>query len=574
MAAAPDSNPVKLGISYLLQLAALATLYVGAARLGLRLDAVSGFATLVWAPSGISLAALLIVGSRLWPGVLIGAVVANVLTGAPLPVALGIGAGNTIEALAAAYALRSLPGFRRSLDRVPDVLALIVLAALVSTTLSATIGVTSLRLGGMVSPSRIGDTWRAWWLGDLIGDLVVAPVLLVWSQGRRPPLRPGRVGEAVALGACILAASAFVFGNAPTSTSPFGGSYMLFPLLIWAALRFGQRGAVTATFVISLVAVWGTVLGHGPFIRPVLNESLLALQVFMGVTAATFLVLGASASERQRAVGALELAIGEQKLLHDTASKANHAKSQFLAVMSHELRTPLTAIGGYTDLLTIGLDGPLTDKQRSYVSRIRRNGEHLLMLIDEVLNFAKIEAGQLALNIQGVLVEDACVGVEALIEAELSSKRVTFKRLPFDRRLQVRADPGRLRQILLNLLTNAIKFTGSGGTITLGAGADQANGSGAQGSGFMVEIWVRDTGIGIPKDQLTRVLEPFVQVESGNTRRYPGVGLGLSIARDLARAMDGDLRLESSLDEGTTATLVLPSGNPATGRPRAEPPGR
>jgi signal transduction histidine kinase len=562
MAIAPVPS-AKHRFPYALELIALAALYVATARFGLRLNAVSGFATLVWPPSGIALAALLLFGNRLWPGVLAGAIIANLLTGAPAPVALGIGIGNTLEAVAGAYALGLLPGFRRSLDRVPDVVALILFAAVASTMISATIGVTSLMFGGIVGPPRMGETWRAWWLGDLIGDLIVAPVLLVWSQ--RPLVRSDvrRVVEASVLAASIVTVSAVVFGRPASSVWAFGELYLLFPLLIWGALRFGQRGAVATVFAISFLAVWGTVLGYGPFARPMLYERLLALQIFMGVTAATFLVLGASAMERQRAIDTLELAFGEQKELFDVAVKANRAKSQFLAVMSHELRTPLTAIAGYADLLMIGVHGSLTEKQQDYMARIQRNEEHLLGLIEEVLDFAKIEAGQVALDIHGVRVHDALAAVEVLVEPELAKKSVIFTRQALDPSLGVRADPSRLRQILLNLVTNAIKFTNTNGVITIGADrvAASRSGNALQSSGSTVEIWVRDTGIGIPAEQLERVLEPFVQVESGPTRRYSGTGLGLAIARDLARAMQGDLRLQSVLGHGTTATLVLPAAS-------------
>ncbi len=166
------------------RMAALAIVYVVVARAGLMLDAVSGFATLVWPASGIALAALVRFGTRLWPGVVLGAFTANVLTGAPIPVALGISVGNTLEAIAGVYALAQVPGFRGAFDRLREVLALIALAAVASTMLSATVGVTSLWLGGLASSAAFGETWRAWWVGDLIGDLVVAPVLLVWATPR------------------------------------------------------------------------------------------------------------------------------------------------------------------------------------------------------------------------------------------------------------------------------------------------------------------------------------------------------------------------------------------------------
>lgn len=296
-------------IRYAFAIAVLASVYVAAARAGLMMDAVGGFATLVWPPSGLGLAALLIFGKRLWPGILIGAFAANLLTGAPVLAALGIAAGNTLEAVLAVYALRRIPEFEIALERVVDVIGLIVLAAGLSTMVAATIGVTSLYLGGIVSLAKYGETWRAWWLGDLIGDLLVAPLILVWATGPRLLVTRRRLLEASALGMSVIAASLLIFAGAPgRGTGIFAQAYMFFPLLIWAALRFGQRGAVSTAFIVSAIAVAGTAMGHGPFVGPVLHESLYALQTFVGVAAATLLVTGASISERRRAEEEMRLA--------------------------------------------------------------------------------------------------------------------------------------------------------------------------------------------------------------------------------------------------------------------------
>jgi PAS domain S-box-containing protein len=291
----------------------LAALYVTTARLGLMLDAVSGFATLVWPPTGISLAALLLFGYRLWPGVALGAFVANAWAGAPWPVAIGITAGNTAEAVLATYALRRVPGFRPSLDRVGDVLGLLVLAALLSPLVSATVGVASLALGGVVSFERFLPTWRAWWLGDVIGDLVVAPLLLVWlTKAETPTRRPSWPGEVLGLAALTATTSLLVFGGlSGGAASALGQPYVFFPVVALAALRFGLRGATATIFVISVVAIAATALGHGPFVRPALSDSLFALQAFMAVTAAMFLLVAAAVSERARAVRELEEAHGE-----------------------------------------------------------------------------------------------------------------------------------------------------------------------------------------------------------------------------------------------------------------------
>ena len=520
----------------------LAVVYVAAARFGLTLDAVAGFATLVWPPTGIALAALLFLGYRVWPGVFIGAFVANVLAGASPLVALGIGIGNTLEAVIGAYALRRIPGFRPSLERLVDVIALIVLAAILSTMVSATIGVSSLYLGGRVTPDQLGATWRAWWVGDLIANLIVAPAILVAATRtiRRPARH--RVLEATMLTVTVIVVNYFIFRNIATShTGAFSWAYVVFPTLIWAAVRFGQVGAVSMTFLTTVMAIWGTVSGFGPFSHPVLHESLFALQAFMGVIAATFLVLGACIAEHHRAQTKLRHA-------HETVAEANRTKSDFLAVMSHELRTPLNAISGYVELMSLEMTDPITPTQREYLSRIRSNQRQLLSMIEDVLSFTKIEAGHMTVSLQPVLLRDLLDGLEALVEPELRRKQITFQCEPCDPSLAVRADPDRLRQILVNLVGNAVKFTPAGGHIQISAARWQS----------WAQIRVSDTGIGIPVDQLERVFEPFFQVERGSTRTYPGVGLGLAIARDFARTMGGELRLESHPGKGTTASLELP----------------
>jgi signal transduction histidine kinase len=530
-----------LSPSYIGQVAAIAVLYVLAARAGLGLDAVSGFAALVWPPTGIALAAVLLGGRRLWPGIFIGALVANILTGAPTLAAAGIATGNTLEAVVGAYALKRVTGFRPALDGLRAVFALIALAAMLSTMISATIGVASLRFAGLVSADKLGETWRTWWVGDAIGALLVAPAILVWASGPRWRLSPSRLVEAAVLALGVIVASFIIFVAPITPDGgPVGKAYVFFPLLMWAAIRFGQRGAVTATVVVSAIAVAGTVLWQDPSTRPTLHESLLAVQTFMGITAATFLVLGASISERERSREQLREA-------RDVATAANSTKAEFMAVMSHELRTPLNAIAGYAELLLLGVPGPLTPKQNDAVVRIRSNEEHLLALIEDVLSFAKIEAGRIPVTPQTVAICQELDSLEPLLRPDLVRHELTYIWTGCDPKLMVTADPVKLRQILLNVLGNAVKFTPPRGRIELTA----------LRSGDRVSIRVSDTGIGIEPDKLDRVFEPFFQVQTGPTREYAGVGLGLSISRDFARAMGGEIEVRSAPGEGCVVTIEL-----------------
>jgi PAS domain S-box-containing protein len=230
------------------------------------------------------------------------------------------------------------------------------------------------------------------------------------------------------------------------------------------------------------------------------------------------------------------------------SDEANRAKSEFLAAMSHELRTPLNAIGGYTDLLTMGVRGSVTKEQLDDLQRIKRSQQHLLGIINDILNFSRMEAGQITYEYSTVSLSSAIESVGHMIEPQAAAKNVklTVQSSPPD--VVAWADKSKVEQILLNLLSNAVKFT-SEGAVTLDCALHDEQG---------VEITVTDTGVGIPSDQLERIFEPFVQVGPSNTLRHQGTGLGLAISRDLARAMGGDISVSSEIGKGSQFRLTLP----------------
>jgi PAS domain S-box-containing protein len=277
----------------------LCVCYVATAKFGLSLDAVHSVATPVWPPTGIALVALVLGGCHLWPGIACGAFLVNLWAGAPVPVAGGIAIGNTLEALVGTLLLQRLAGFSPALDRLRDVLGLVVLAAVLSTLVSATIGVTSGRLGGMIPAATFGKAWRTWWLGDAMGDLVVAPLLFVWSGRERLSQPRLWVVEAVVVCVAVGSLSLLVFGD--VASNLIDSPYILFPALIWAAVRLGPQGAITTMGLVSAIAVWETIRGFGPFAGQPLNESLLALQAFLSIVAVTTLVLAAVVAERRQA---------------------------------------------------------------------------------------------------------------------------------------------------------------------------------------------------------------------------------------------------------------------------------
>jgi PAS domain S-box-containing protein len=232
------------------------------------------------------------------------------------------------------------------------------------------------------------------------------------------------------------------------------------------------------------------------------------------------------------------------------ANQANEAKSQFLSTMSHELRTPLNAIGGYVQLMEMEVQGPITDAQRQSLDRIARSHRHLLRLVNDVLDLSRIEAGRMDYRIEELDLPSVVSSVVPMVEPQAAQAGLTLDSA-IDAALRARADREKTQQILINLLTNAVKFTPQGGRVAVRTRRDDSE--------RKVLVDVSDTGIGIPAEQLASVFEPFVQVQADQTRRSQGTGLGLAISRDLARGMGGDLTATSERGAGSIFTLHLPA---------------
>lgn len=315
----PIYSKIKAAAIYLLKITILAVAYHLAARLGLEMAFLQMNTSPVWPPAGIALAALLIFGYKLWPGICLGVLLGFFLHGAQLNITLGMAFGNTLEALAGVYFLKQFIGFRNPLDRIKDVVGLAFFSVLI-TIIGATIGTMTLRLAGAMEWHEFGTIWLTWWIGDLLGVLAVAPLLLVWISIASLRFRKSEYIEGAGLFVWIVLVTWYVFSSLP----PVGAFhqalvYTIFPFTIWAALRFGQRGATIAILLVSGIAILGTVHGVGPFSLGTKNESLILLQIFLAVVSLTSLILAAAATERNKATEDLHQRVNDLAILNDSS---------------------------------------------------------------------------------------------------------------------------------------------------------------------------------------------------------------------------------------------------------------
>jgi len=288
------------GLAMLLLLAAV---YFAAAKIGLALAFVHASATAVWLPTGIALAANLVWGYRVWPGILLGtAFLADLTTVGTIAMSLGIAIGNTLEGFVGAYLVNRFARGRHAFDRPQDVLRFAVLAGMVSTAVSATIGVTSLVLGGVTRSTYYAPIWLTWWIGNAGGAIVVTPLLVLWIGRPQVRVGPRRLVEALLMLGCLVAIAQVVFGGwLGASVRNSSIDFLCIPILVLMAYRFGQRETATGAFVLSALATWGTLRGFGPFADATPNEALLLLQGFMVVTTVMAMVLAAAVAENRRA---------------------------------------------------------------------------------------------------------------------------------------------------------------------------------------------------------------------------------------------------------------------------------
>jgi signal transduction histidine kinase len=533
----------------------LAALYYVSARLGLELAYVSPYVSAVWPPTGLSIAALLLLGAAVWPGVALGAFSVNLLMGGSLIIGASLAAGNTLEALVAVYLVNRFAGGRAAFERAPNVFRFVFLAALTSTTISASIGVTTLVVARAAAWSDFGSLWLTWWLGDATGALMVAPLLIVWAVPEGKAWHRGKIAECGALFVTLALTSLLVFsGLFSWSLSHSAIQFVVAPPLIWAAYRFGPRVATTAVFLLSGFAIWGTLHGFGPFVDGSPNASLLQMQAFLGVEAVTTLVLAAAVLDRERAeesVRATEerlrrseaLAREYQEQRANEAERARDELREFVGMVVHDLRNPLTVVQGNTQLAQRQVAAADTNAGQRTLERTDRALQSMRRLVDDLLDAVRIGSGRFVTVPQpGDLVEVVLQAVEEQRAVDDAHRFVVD--LPEE--LPGSWDIDRLRQVIANLLSNARKYSPSGTEVRVRL----------QSTNGRVVMTVTDQGVGIAPEQIDQLFQPFARLDQ--KRAATGTGLGLYITKGIVEAHGGRIWVESTVGQGSTFFIEVP----------------
>lgn len=549
-------SPIQLSIV----LCSLATVYILAGKFGLQLAIFHPSATPVWPPTGISLAAFLLLGYWVWPAIFLGAFAVNVTTAGSMVSSLAIATGNTLEGLIGALLVNSLANGRKCFTQQGDTIKFLLLAAVFSTAVSATFGVTSLALGGYADWQRYDEIWITWWLGDVVGALIVTPAIVLWVSDRALNWNRSQLLEMGVSLPLLCLVTWTIFQSSQAMTGPtYLLAFFTLTILIWVAVRLGPRETITAVLLCAGIAIWGTLQGSGPFADGAQHERLLLLQAFIAVIAVTALVLAVGVAERRRAEHELdELNRTLERRIQDRTStlqatveqlqEFNQLKTAFVGIVSHELRTPLTSIKSLSENLLEGVAGPLNEKQKYYASRIQLNTDRLTRMLNELLNLSKMETGKMELRPTVLSLQELLSELVEVFQPLAQRKSITMDVGSMESMPKVRVDRDKLYEVLANLLENAIKFTPSGGRVHIDARVvDDRH----------IKMNVSDTGCGISEEHMSKIFDKFYRVEPGSGP-VPGSGLGLAIAKGLIELHGGTIGVESAPGKGSHFYFTLP----------------
>ncbi|MBQ0755239.1 MAG: MASE1 domain-containing protein [Gammaproteobacteria bacterium] len=537
---------------YWLQLALLTGIYVLAGLLSFAVMVNDGLASLVWAPTGISIAALMVAGYRYWPAVFFGATLTNFLMADNLLLGSIIGVGNTLEAVLAVSLIRRFTPMEKLFDGIRTTVIFIVSASLIAPIPSALAGAFGMLAFNIIDADHLQTIVGVWWLGDAMGALTLTPAIYLIGQRIHKKENAyidhfnAASPERVIIVCASIILSTIIYALPGDTTVNL--SYLPFLMVLWGALRLPQVYALLLSMMVSIIAIGGALAQVPTQSPPAAIDSLVYLYLFLATQTGTVLLVGALARDREK--------ITEQLVdAQQTAEAASAQKSLFLTNISHEIRTPLNGIIGVTGIM---LPDVQTNRQREHLRIIQNSADSLLNLLNDLLDHARIEAGKLRIQRQTFYLPRLLNDVTGLFESQAEAKGLYLRaNISGDLPKYVVNDDSRIRQILINIIGNSLKFTNSGGISVSISRAAQSNQPG------QVIISVEDTGIGIAADAQNRIFDAFTQADNSTSRLYGGSGLGLTISKQLAEQLGGSIALTSSPGIGTRIDLTLPL-TPAT----------
>lgn len=530
----------------------LAVVYYGTGRFGLSLAFSNKSISAVWPPTGIALVAVLLLGFRVLPGVLIGAFFVNLVINHSPSVSAGIALGNTLETLAGGLLVQSYAGGRNAFAETRTILKFFLFAAVISTLLAATIGPAALCLGGIDQWRQYPMNWFTWWLGDGVSNFVLAPLLLIWTA--RPHLKwdVAHLPELIILSLTMLIIGGVVFSGWSASQN-YPIEYVAVLPLLWAGWRFGTRGASAATVVTSAIAIAGTLHGFGPFGSRDHNEALLLLQAFMATIAVTAIVLAAVVAERMK----MEVDLQDARRMLESHARQLEDKvgertarlqevvsdlEAFSYTVSHDLRAPLRAMRQYSEVLLEEHADKIDQRAGEILHRIADAGARLDALITDVLTYSRLVQTRVELKVVDLekLAREIIRGYPHLHHFE-GAICIESPMLP------VLGSEVFLTQCLANLLGNAVKFVQPGAAPKVRVRTEPRGGT--------VLLWVEDNGIGIDPQYHSRIFGIFERLHTES--EYAGTGMGLAIVRRAVERMGGRVGFKSRPGEGTKFWMEL-----------------
>jgi signal transduction histidine kinase len=514
--------------AFLAKLVLVCLAYFAAGRLGLAVPFTNVNISPIWPPAGIAVACILIFGYRIWPAIFVGAFFTNFFSSIPHVAALGIATGSTLATLAAAFLLKRAD-FHPQLNRLRDVLSLLWAGSL-GTLVSASVGVATLYAAHLRAWSSPESAWLVWWLGDLLGIVLAAPLVLS-LQNIRARYNKKSVAEFAVLVVTLAAAVVLVFDNrVAVPTKDQMAAFLLFPFIIWAAVRLGLNAVAVAVNVVALISIWETARTSGPFVGNSPQQNAEMLQFFIAGLSITGLVLSAVIKERDEVQGALEAqkALREaqetlrqhEKLMMESEKLATTGR--MAATLAHEINNPLEAVTNFLYLLRS--DQGLSEQSRMFLKKADEELRRVAHMTRHTLAFHKGSAKPTEFELQSV-----CEEVISLIRPRFASKGLRLQET-YANGAKITAIESETRQVISNLILNATQAAPAESTVTVIIDRPMAG---------VVRFAVEDCGSGIAEENESRLFEPFF------TTKDVGTGLGLWVSKDILRRNGGDLKLEN-----------------------------